>query len=169
MKPEKAQNLLASCLEEHRLEIITRWKNKLSAAERFLLFRMTNGIHHVLTVYFQEILGLLNHGPLKIPSLPSRPFPMDGPVNEVLILLKGEDVVMRVLKKHRVFTDKMCLAIRREVNQVFHEAIRSNCAMACDCCRWAINENMEVLEKLEKARKEASVIQLPHEQAKNLF
>ena len=154
MAQNNEHGLVETCLKEHRSEILTHWDRRLNMSERFLLFRMSENVQLTLNGFFNEIVAIYTQRRMTMPKLPPHPIPRDAAQNEVHILLVGEEVFVETLEEHLKASPAEWIAIRREINTVFHEALRNNSLTTCDCCRWAVNEDLAQLEKLESALKQ---------------
>ncbi len=141
--------LIQTCLQKHHDEIIHRWAELLNPRERFFLFQIDNDIHRALDQFFDEILSILNSGPMNMPPLPSSPIPLDAAKNEVHILLVGEEIVVKALQEYLQVSENQWLSVRQNINRAFHTALRNNSESTCDCCHWTKNEMLAEFKNLE--------------------
>jgi hypothetical protein len=141
--------LIRKCLREHRAEVIEKWEKNLEIDEKFLLFQMTDDLGLTLNKYLDEVLALLVPTYATIPPLSHNPLPWDAVRREIAVLLTGRKVLVHFLKEHLNVSEEEWLHVRDDFNRVFQQVLRKNSASACDCCRWAMDNQMAVFTKIE--------------------
>jgi hypothetical protein len=132
-------NLIENFIHDHEFELIHAWINKLTSDEKDMLRRMTGDEAKTLKELLNEILGLIDENVSK-PTFADEAVHFSAPKYEVNTILAGEEAFVEILQKRLRVSPRTWNSLRRELSQTFHEALRTNSASTCDCCRWVLNQ-----------------------------
>jgi hypothetical protein len=145
---------LRACLTEHRAEILVKWEQSLTEDQYFVSFQFTGNVKDLLSHILNDVSGFLEQDEF----LYTRPhiidIPLSAPRNEVAIIVRGEEVVVEIVRRYLAVSDDDWLFVRKKINQAFHEILSTYVRDACDMCRSAAHEKLsqtlglkELLEK----------------------
>lgn len=136
----KIYSPLEGCLLEHWPEILEHWRNRLDLEEQNSLRQGKDDVRITLEELFYELIGLLGRCDSTPPLCSHGHAPLNVAWHEVKVLLVGEEVFSEVLRTHLKVDEQNWLSLRRQLNRVFHTALRNNSAIACNVCHWTANE-----------------------------
>jgi hypothetical protein len=138
---------LSAILKTYKSAILERWERRLSLAEKFEIYQLNSSVVMALSHMIDDLASSLNReGCYDIGY--RQPMPLHGVIHQVKIILLGETVIAEFLREHLNLSAKRWLAVRRQINRVFHEILCSKLATACDLCKSARNEDVAQADRL---------------------